>query len=278
MTGTKQIDTMTDTKTHIANVKDQGYSLIKGAFPAQVADMIGAELSRLEEELEVKPHGNSFEGEKTVRIYNLLKHGPLFQAIPIQETVLPVVEGVLDEGCLISSLSSISICPGESAQPLHGDDQVIGIRVAERPLVCNTMWAITDFTNENGATRLVPKSHTEPGWPDYFKQDDIETIPAEMEKGDVLIWNGALWHDGGANQTNERRIGIAMNYCAGFIRQQENQLLGVPFELAEQFPQRLQELMGYGTYKNLIGHINRESPLSLFGDYEQKTIWDLSDG
>ena len=268
---------MTTTEEHIESIKTQGYSLIKGAFPVAVADMIYDELLRLEEEHDITPHGNRFEGEKTVRIYNLLVHGPLFQAIPIQESVLPVVEGVLDKGCLISSISSISICPGERAQPLHGDDQVIGLRVPERPVVCNTMWAITDFTEANGATRIVPGSHKDPAYPDYFNQDGIETIPAEMEKGDVLIWNGALWHGGGANRTNERRVGIAMNYCAGFIRQQENQQLGVPFELAEQFPERLQELMGYGTYMNLIGHINRESPMSLFGDYEHKTVWDLSD-
>ena len=70
--------------------------------------------------------------------------------------VLPVVEGVLDPGLLISSLSSIAIGPGEQAQPIHADDQMIPLARPHIPIICNTMWAITDFTEENGATRLVP--------------------------------------------------------------------------------------------------------------------------
>lgn len=143
--------------------------------------------------------------------------------------------------------------------------------------MCNTMWALTDFTEENGATRIVPGSHKKTTYPDYNDQSSIETIAAEMNKGDVLIWNGALWHGGGANGTSERRVGIAMNYCAGFIRQQENQQLGIPFDIAKGFTPRLQELCGYGTYRNLIGHIDRKSPMSLFGTFEQKTVWDLAD-
>jgi ectoine hydroxylase-related dioxygenase (phytanoyl-CoA dioxygenase family) len=268
---------MTSVEDHLAAIASQGYSLIKHVITPQKADEIAAALLNLEDTLEIKPYDNVFEGSKTVRIYNLLIHGTLFEDFPVHERVLPIVEGVLDRECLVSSLSSISIGPDETLQPLHGDDQVIGLPRQETPLVCNTMWALTDFTEENGATRIVPGSHKEPTYPDYLNQDDIETIPAEMSKGDVLIWNGALWHGGGANETNERRVGVAMNYCAGFIRQQENQQLGIPFEHAKTFCPRLQELIGYGTYRNLIGHINRQSPMGLFGPHEHKTVWDLAD-
>ena len=100
-------------------------------------------------------------------------------------------------------------------------------------------------------------------------------IPAEMKKGSVLIWDGALWHGGGANATNERRVGLAMNYCAGFIRQQENQQLGIPLAIVRGFPPRLQELAGFGVYRGLIGHINKDSPARrlLDGD-EFRSIWD----
>ena len=82
-----------------------------------------------------------------------------------------------------------------------------------------------------------------------------------MRRGSVLIWHGSLWHGGGANQTDERRIGIAMNYCAGYIRQQENQQLGIPAELAATFEPRLLELVGYGIYNGLIGHIDKRLPV-----------------
>jgi ectoine hydroxylase-related dioxygenase (phytanoyl-CoA dioxygenase family) len=100
-------------------------------------------------------------------------------------------------------------------------------------------------------------------------------MPAEMERGSVLVWNGSLWHGGGANVTGERRVGIAMNYCAGFLRQQENQQLGVPRDLVRTFPERLQRLVGYGVYRRLIGHIDKRDPIGLLGaDDALRTVWD----
>ena len=100
-------------------------------------------------------------------------------------------------------------------------------------------------------------------------------IPAEMPRGGVLIWHGSLWHGGGANQTGERRIGIAMNYCAGYIRQQENQQLGLAPSLVRTFSPRLQELVGYGIYNGLIGHIDKHSPAELLsGDGTSSMVWD----
>jgi ectoine hydroxylase-related dioxygenase (phytanoyl-CoA dioxygenase family) len=134
------------------------------------------------------------------------------------------------------------------------------------------MWALTDFTEANGATRLVPTSHLRPS-PEYG--GDYPTIPAEMAKGSVLIWDGALWHGGGANRTDKRRTGVAMNYCAGFIRQQENQQLGLPPDLVRGFEPRLRELVGYGVYRGLIGHINKQSPAQILtGEGAFRSIWD----
>ena len=84
-----------------------------------------------------------------------------------------------------------------------------------------------------------------------------------MARGSVLVWHGSLWHGGGANTTAERRVGIAMNYCAGYIRQQENQQLGLPVDTVRAFPPRLQELVGFGIYRGLIGHIDKQVPAAL---------------
>jgi ectoine hydroxylase-related dioxygenase (phytanoyl-CoA dioxygenase family) len=138
------------------------------------------------------------------------------------------------------------------------------------------MWALTDFTEANGATRLVPGSHTADHSPDF--NVDYETVPAEMAKGSVLVWHGSLWHGGGANTTGQRRVGIAMNYCAGYLRQQENQQLGIPLETVRRFPHRLQELAGFGIYRGLVGHIDKQVPANLLlgSDADPSLRWDAA--
>jgi ectoine hydroxylase-related dioxygenase (phytanoyl-CoA dioxygenase family) len=263
-----------DVQVHVKEVAEQGYTIVENAIEPELVDAIAADLLRLEEFLDVQPAPNSFEGHQTRRVYNLLAYEPIWRRVPVHQSVLPVIDGVLDPGCLISSLSSITILPGETAQPIHADDQLIPIPKPHPPTVCNSMWALTDFTDANGATRLVPGSHLWDHSPNYGQHYD--SIPAEMAKGSVLIWHGSLWHGGGANTTDEPRVGIAMNYCAGYIRQQENQQLGLSKETVAQFEPRLRELCGYGVYNMLIGHINKHSPDQLFfsEDGTNAMVWD----
>ncbi len=261
-----------DKAAHVARIRRDGYTIVENAIEPGLIDELNAALQRLERELDAKPAMNGFEGHKTVRIYNLLAFGAPFTSVPVHGSVLPIVEEILDPGCLVSSLSSIAIDAGEIAQPIHADDMVMPLAKPHIPVVCNSMWALTDFTDANGATRLVPGSHVKDN-PVYGGTYD--TIPAEMKKGSVLIWDGALWHGGGANQTDKRRTGIAMNYCAGFIRQQENQQLGLKPSLVKTFSPRLQELVGYGVYRGLIGHIDKKSPAQVLGAADGfQSIWE----
>ncbi|HZR81056.1 MAG TPA: phytanoyl-CoA dioxygenase family protein [Candidatus Binatia bacterium] len=262
---------------HVERIARDGYTVVENAIEPDLVDALHDDILRLEREKSVRPAHNDFEGTQTIRIYNLLVYGKLYERIPVHASVLPIVEGVLDPGCLVSSLSSIAILPGESAQPIHADDQLIPLGKPHVPTVCNSMWALTDFTEENGATRIIPGSHLKDHSPTYGKHYD--SIPAEMPRGSVLVWHGSLWHGGGANRTDRRRVGIAMNYCAGFIRQQENQQLGIPREIARGFSPRLRELVGYGVYQMLIGHIDKRSPVELLGDdADGRMVWDLDDG
>ncbi len=262
---------------HVDRIARDGYTIVEDAIAPDLVAALREDLLRLERERAVKPARNPFEGTRTLRLYNLLVYGPLWEQIPVHENVLPIVERVLDPGCLVSSLSSVDILPGETAQPIHADDQLIPLPKPHPAIICNTMWALTDFTDANGATRLVPGSHLRDHSPTYLEAYD--TIPAEMRAGSVLVWHGSLWHGGGANRTDERRIGIAMNYCAGFIRQQENQQLGIPREIARRFSPRLRELVGYGVYNALIGHIDKRSPLALLDETgDHRMIWDYGTG
>ena len=147
------------TAAHVAAIDDQGYTILESVIEDDLLGELSEALLRLEGDLGTRPGGNSFEGEHTIRIYNLLARDRVFERVPLHPAVLPVVEGVLDPGCLVSSLSSISIDPDEDAQMLHADDTLIGLPRPHPPIVCNSMWALTDFTAENGATRIVPGSH-----------------------------------------------------------------------------------------------------------------------
>ena len=249
---------------HVEAIAREGFTIVEDAIPPAVVDALVAAIDALHAKLQIAPAQNIFEGQKTLRVYNLLAHGKVFEDVPVHDAILPVVEGVLDRGCLVSSLSSITILPGETAQPIHADDQLIPLPKPHVPLVCNTMWALTDFTEQNGATRLVPRTHTRDRSPDFGEPHD--TIGAVMRKGSVLVWNGSLWHGGGANDTSERRVGLAMNYCAGWMRQQENQQLGIPREIAKGFSPRLRKLVGYGLYMRLLGHIDKCSPVDLLDE------------
>ena len=266
---------MTDTADHRARIERDGYTIVEDVFsPADAAALLAA-VDRLERDLAIAFAANDFEGRRTKRVYNLLVHGPLFEAIPVHPRVLPIVEGVLDAGCLVSSLSSIAIHPGEIAQPIHADDQLLPLPKPHVATVCNTMWALTDFTEPNGATRIVPGSHTRDHSPAYGSEHP--SIPAVMKRGSVLVWHGSLWHGGGANRSDAVRVGIAMNYCAGWVRQQENQQLGIPRGIARGFSPRLRELVGYGVYRGLIGHIDKRNPNELLGESGTlATVWETA--
>src|SRR5437763_248388 len=110
---------------HVERISHDGYTIVEGAIEADLVDALVEDLARLESELDIRPAPNSFEGVNTLRVYNLLAHGERWQAVPVHASVLPIVEGVLDQGCLISSLSSVNIGAGEAAQPIHADDMLI---------------------------------------------------------------------------------------------------------------------------------------------------------
>ena len=265
-----------DLTSHHRQLADDGYTIVEGAIEPELVDALLADVHRLEAELGSRPADNRFEGNRTTRTYNLLAHGEVWQQVPTHPIVLELIEGVLGPQCLVSSLASISLGPGETGQVIHADDQIQPLDKPHVATVCNSMWALTDFTEANGATRVVPGSHR---WqnPDYFAGDaDVATVAAEMPKGSVLVWHGSTWHGGGANVTDDEvRIGVAMNYCAGFIRQQENQQLGIPHDVMKTMSPQLRQLCGLGMYRGLTGNIEKKSPAALlYGDDDDVQIWD----
>jgi ectoine hydroxylase-related dioxygenase (phytanoyl-CoA dioxygenase family) len=256
--------------------EQNGYVVVPEIVCREEVANLTAALLRLEAEKGFGYAKTSFEGHKTVRINNLLVHDPLFWAVPLQADVLALAEALLDKDLLLSSLCSLTLGPGQEAQPLHEDTQQIPLPRPRAPLAVNALWALSDFTEENGATHIVPGSHKASSSPPYGA-DDIETVQATMKAGSVMLFDSALWHKGGANTTDARRFALSCYYCAGWMRQQENLQLGVPRDVAARFPKRLQELCGYGIYKGQYGHIDNVDPIVLLGQTGKRTVWEASD-
>jgi ectoine hydroxylase-related dioxygenase (phytanoyl-CoA dioxygenase family) len=206
---------------------------------------------------------NSFEGFATRRVYALFAKTRRFDAQATDPMLLAVVERLLGPAFLLSAPTGISIGPGEAAQRLHRDDSVYPVTRPHAELVINTMWALDDFTTENGATLVVPGSHR---WPADRRAVESEAVPATMPAGSVLFYVGSLFHAGGANRTTTTRLGVILEFCAGWLRPQENHFLGVPKEIVRELPDRLRELLGYGIHGSLLGYVDGRHPDKFLSD------------
>jgi ectoine hydroxylase-related dioxygenase (phytanoyl-CoA dioxygenase family) len=204
---------------------------------------------------------NDFEGFKTQRIYNLFAKTRAFDGPATHPLLLAVLDSVLGHYQL-SAPVGISIGPGETAQVLHTDDGVYPVPRPHAELVMNTMWPLDPFTAANGATRVVPGSHRSPERP----ADDAEVVTAEMAPGSVMFFRGSVYHGGGANTTDRPRLGVILEYCASWLRPQENHVIGVPKAVVRTLEPRLQELLGYNIYPPFLGNVDGRHPRKFLDD------------
>lgn len=249
---------------HLATIDEQGFCIVPGVISKDLQQRVRDAVARLEDRLGVAARGNRAEGFATKRMYNLLDKDRVFWELPIHDDVLPFAERLLDPECLLSGTTCMHIGPGEVMQGLHSDDGLVSVPRPRIPFMVTTIWAFTDFTDANGATRLVPGSHKFDHEPDYSKT--YEHVPAEMEAGSVLIVNGGTWHSGGANTSEDDwRLGISVQYCQGWMRQQQNQYYALSPEDVRDMPPRLQQLCGFTLYRGIMGHIDGQSPGGYLG-------------
>lgn len=253
------------------------------------------ELARLQADLEpwidrTQTGPDSFSGRKTRRTGGLIARCPECRPLVTHPLVLDAAGELLGPYCeriQIHLTQTIAILPGESRQILHRDRLAWGGFIP-KPIEpqFNTIWALTDFTEENGATHIVPGSQD---WPLERNPDSSsQTLQAEMSRGSVLCYDGSVVHGGGANRSSAPRIGLNITYCLSWLRQEENQFLSCPPEIARNLPQQLTDLLGYtmgnyalGYYAHpemleglpdtlppevAIGRMPREKPVAPVGD------------
>jgi hypothetical protein len=262
-----------DLEAVAGQIAEQGWVVVPDIIPPETVGALRGGVERTMARADTPFGGNAFLGEHTRRVFNLLSHDPLFGSVPLQAELLGIAEKVLGRELLLSSLTAIESHPGQDQQPLHADDGSIPLARPHPPLALVALWALTDFTDDNGATRLVPQSHNETRRPD--PGEDVETVTATMGAGSVLLYNGSIWHGGGANRSEDRRMFIVCNYCPGWIRQEESQLLGLDREYVATLPDRLRRLLGYGVYRGLLGHVAGTDPGSWFDEsIESDLIWN----
>ena len=223
--------------------------------PDTAADAVEAELRPF---LDATPTGpDDFSGSLTRRTGALIARSASCRELVMHPLVLETAQSFLGHATNIQLhlTQAIAIGPGASAQPIHRDQWAFDFFPFPRgyEVQCNTLWALTDFTEENGATRVVVGSnHAE----DKLRLENGDTEPATMVRGSVLLYSGSVYHGGGANRSDATRIGLNITYNVAWLRQEENQYLSVPRDVAATLPIELLRLMGYERGAYALGYID----------------------
>lgn len=203
---------------------------------------------------------NSFEGRRTQRVYSVLSRTRVCDRLVDHPRVLAVLDRLLMPNYLLSALQAINIQPGEAAQLAHHDDGFYPVPRPRAPLAAATIWAIDDFTADNGATVLYPGSHR---WGKRRPGPDDEAIPVVMPAGSCVLFVGTLWHGGGANTTDRDRLAVTAQYCQPWLRPMEAFTLSVPRDIARTVSDDIRRMLGYSIHPPFVGAVDGLHPLRL---------------
>ncbi len=252
-----------DADAHAARMETDGCTIIEDFLDAaQLARVRRALAPHLQQR-----HGrNAFEGFQTERVYTLVARGKVFEEMTEDPRILALLDRFLLPGYLLTASQAINIEPGEAAQSVHFDDAFYNLPRPRPAASLSVIVAVDDFTETNGATDILPGSHT---WTDAqvaaFQADPAEQArrlkPALMPAGAALVFQGHMLHRGGANRSDAPRLALTNQYCQPWGRTQENFFLGVPRELVRAMSPRLQALLGYSIWHPFMGHVTASHPL-----------------
>lgn len=203
-----------------------------------------------------------FEGFATRRIYSVIEKTLALNPLVENPLILALLDRLLLPNYLLSQLQAINVLPGEVRQPLHHDDGFYPIPRPRPPIRAAVIWEIDDFTQDNGATLLIPGSHR---WADVQSAeiDTSQLIPAVMSSGSAVFFLGTLWHCAGPNRSDAPRMAATAQYCEPWARQQENYSLAISRERARLCGETVPGLLGYSMHFPFIGFVNGRDPKRL---------------
>ena len=232
-----------------------GCAIVERVAPAA---QLAAARSELAPYLEATPlGGDEFAGRRTRRTGGLIARSPACRELVTHPLVQGVVGRVLGHATnyQLHLTQLIAIGPGEPAQLIHRDQWAFDFFPfpSGYEVQCNTIWAMNEFTEENGATRVIPGSHK---LADKLQFKHEDTVPALMPAGSVVFYTGSLYHGAGANRSDDVRCGLNLTYALAWLRQEENQYLSVPQEIARTLPDPLLKLMGYARGAYALGYVD----------------------
>ena len=241
-----------------------GYLLLRDVLTRRETTQLAQEL---EPWLQSTPRcEGDFYGWNTTRVGGLLSKAPTVQHLVLEPRILAIAEALLRPNCDCIQLNltqATRVHPGERAQAPHRDEEMWPADKHGREWLLNVMWAVSDFTEENGATRLWPGSHRVAL---DRNVDAKNSIAGEMRAGSALLFLGSLTHGAGANLSALPRTGVIVSYCLGWLKTYENQFLAYPREIARCFPTQLQQLIGYRMHKPNLGGWEGQDPIRYLGD------------
>ncbi len=235
-----------------------GALILTGALDGRELDALHGELAPY---IEATGDGrDEFSGRNTTRTGALVARSAQVRGMVTHPAVLEAVRRFLEPYCLRHQLhltQVIRLKPGQGAQMIHRDRWAWGKYLKGVEPQLNTIWALTDFNEENGANRVAPGST---GWPDDREAKPEEICQAVMPAGSILLYTGSVFHGGGENRSATDRIGVNITYSLCWLRQEENQYLSCPPEIARNFTPELQDLLGYTIGSYALGYYTPPLP------------------
>ena len=246
------LDASAETTAVVSALFHDGGAIVSNQVELSTVDAVAREL-RPHFDKQGTQFQNDFNGYTTLRLGGILGISRSSAELIAHPRVMEVADAVLGPHCVnyrIGSCTAIEIHPGEKDQTLHRDDGFYPIRIPNVEFQIGAMWAMDDFTLENGATRIVPNSH---GHVDMPKINESDVVQAVMPKGSVLFYLGSTVHGGGANNSDSPRAGLINTYSLGWLRQEENHYLTIPREIADSYPEHVRRLMGYQAHGRYLG-------------------------
>ena len=249
-------------KAAMEQIGRDGYIILKNLFTHEEMDTLKADAST---RFKHSKGRNNFEGLATQRLYSMMAETDIANPMVEHPLILGLLDKIFEPNYLLSQLQVINIHPDEAAQPLHYDDGFYPWPRPRRALGAATIIAVDDFTEDNGATVLIPGSHA---WGDQMptEADKAKRIKAIMPKGSVLFFLGTLWHGGGSNQSGDPRMCLTAQYCAPFCRTQENYSLSIPKAQVKTFSENIQRLLGYSIHPPFMGMVEGKHPKRVLQD------------